>query len=51
MKYSNRHHRGIEGRRSARVDLNPYMIEDIALTLEELEYARSNHPMVLVASR
>ena len=42
MKYSNRRHRGIESRRSARMDLNPYMIEDIALTLGELEYARSN---------
>ena len=51
MKYSNRHHRAAEGRRSARVDLNPYMIEDIAMTLEELECARANHPMILVAAR
>jgi hypothetical protein len=51
MKYSNGHHRGPESRRSARMDLNPYMIEDIAMTLEELQCARTIDQTVLVAAR
>jgi hypothetical protein len=34
---------------SSRTDLNPYMIEDQAMTVGELESARDNVPMVLVS--
>ncbi len=50
MKYANHHrHQGVERRRSSRMDLNPYMIEDLAITLGELERARQIFPMVRVS--
>jgi hypothetical protein len=42
MKYSNeQEHRGAGGRRSSRVALNPYFIEDVAMTAGELARARA----------
>ena len=42
MKYSNKQkHQGAGGRRSSRVALNPYFIEDVAMTSGELARARA----------
>jgi hypothetical protein len=42
MKYSNKQeHRGPDGRRSNRAALNPYFIEDVAMTAGELARARA----------
>jgi len=50
MRYSNHYrHQGGKSRRSSRTDLNPYMIEDPAVTVGELEIARNNVQMVLVS--
>jgi len=52
MKYSNRRcHQGAESRRPTSMDLNPYVIEDMAMAVGELEPARATGPKVLVASR
>lgn len=51
MKYASRHQQASEQRRSGRMDLSPYMIEDVAMTLGELESARNNDLVALVAAR
>jgi hypothetical protein len=43
VKYSNKQeHRATSGRRSNRVSVNPYFVEDVAMTLGELARARAN---------
>ena len=43
MKYSNeQQHQGAGGRRSSRVTLNPYFIEDVAMTPSELARVRGD---------
>lgn len=47
MEHSNNRHQGAESRRSTRMDLNPYMIEDVGMTLGEWERVRTNDRGVL----
>ncbi len=49
MKYANSHRRHpAEGGRSGRLALNPYCIEDVALTLGELDRARAADTRIVV---
>ncbi len=49
MKYSSVHGRSLEkARRSSSVVINPYFIDDVALTRRELDQLRRSDVMVIV---
>jgi hypothetical protein len=48
MRHSNSHRQGTGSRRSSSLALNPYFIEDIAMTPGELERVRAVHTRVVV---